>query len=81
MLVHKFRDLGLFLSYDQMLVLSTQHVDSVYTQFESDGVICATKLCSNVFTTFAVYNIDHNARSRSTKASWDGTSNFSTKHL
>ena len=53
-------------------------IRSVYTQFESDGVICATKPCSNVSTTFAVDNIDHNPSSRCIKDSWDGTANFST---
>ena len=37
-----------------MLVLLTQLGHSVYTQFESDGLICATKLCSNLFTIFAI---------------------------
>ena len=41
-----------------MLVLSMQLGNSVCAQFESDGVVCPTKLRSNVFTTFAVDNID-----------------------
>ena len=81
MLVYKFHDLGLSLSYDQMIVLSTQLGDNVYTQFGSDGIICATKLCSNVFTTFALDNIDHNPSPCSTKDFWDGTASSSTKHL
>ena len=55
--------------------------NSIYTQFESDGVICATKLCSNVFTKFAVDNTDHNPSSRSTKDSWHGAAISSTQHL
>ena len=51
--------------------------NSVYTQFESDGVIC----CSNVFIIFALRNIDHNPSSPSTEDSWDGTANSLTKHL
>ena len=35
-----------------------QLVNSVCTRFESDGVVYQTKLPSNFFTTFAVYNID-----------------------
>ena len=50
-----------------MLVLSTQLENSICKQFESDGVICPTKLRLNVFTTFAVDNIDHSPSSRSTK--------------
>ena len=52
--------LGLNISYDRILVLSTQLGRSACTQVESEGVICPTKLCSNVFTTFSVDNIDHN---------------------
>ena len=48
-----------------MLVLLTQLGNSAYMQFESNGVICAVKLCSNVFTIFDVDNIDHNPSSRS----------------
>ena len=53
----------------------------IYRQFESDGVICVTKLCSNVFTTFAVDNIDHNPNSRFAKYSWHETAISSTQHL
>ena len=64
-----------------MLVLSTQFGNSVCTQFESDGVVYPTKLRSNVFTTFAVDNIDHNPSSRSAKDSWHGTVISLTQHL
>ena len=66
LLIDKIHDLGLCIPYNQMLVLSKQLGNSVYTQFESDGVICPTKLRLNVFT-FAVDNIDHNPSSRSAK--------------
>ena len=42
-------------------------------QFEFDSVVCPTKIRSNVFTTFAVDNIDHNPSSYSAKDSWHGT--------
>ena len=73
LLVDKFHDLSLCISYDQMLVLSMQLRNSVCTQLKSDGVVCPTKLCSNVFTTFALDNIDHNPSSHSAKDSWQGT--------
>ena len=60
-------DLGLSIYYDQMLVLSTQLPYSVYTQFEFDGVFCATKLFSNVFTMIVADNIDRNPSSPSAK--------------
>ena len=49
--------------------------------FESDGVVCPTKLRSNVFITFAVDNIDRNPSSRSAKDTWHGTAIPSTQHL
>ena len=81
LLVDKFHDLGLSISYDQILVLSTQLGNSVCTQFESDCVVCPTKLCSNVFTTFAVDNIYNNPSSRSVKNSWHAAAISSTLHI
>ena len=42
LLMDKFYDLGLFISYDWMLFLSTQLGNSIFTQFESDGAVCPT---------------------------------------
>ena len=53
-----------------MLVLSTQLGNSVCTQFESDCVVCPAKFCSNIFTTFAINNIDHNHSPRCSKDFW-----------
>ena len=64
-----------------MLVLSTQLGNSTCMQFESDGVVCPTKLRSNVFTTFAIDNIDHNPSSGSAKDFWHRTAISSTQHL
>ena len=38
------------ISYNQMLILSTQLGNNVCTQFESDGVICPTKLIVQMFS-------------------------------
>ena len=81
LLVDKFHDLGLSIYHDQMLVLSSQLGNSVHTQFELDGAICATKFCLNVFTTFAVDNIDHYPSSRPAKESWFGIAISSTQQL
>ena len=67
--------------YLMILVLSTQLGNGVCTQFESDGVTCLTKLRSNVFTTFAIDNIDHNPNSCSAEYFWHGTAIFSTQFL
>ena len=81
LLIDKFHDLGLCISYDQSLVLLMQLGNGWCMQFESDGVICPTKLCSNVFTTFAVDNIDQNSSSHSTKYFWHGTAISLTQYL
>ena len=81
LLVDKFHDLGLSILYNRMLVLSMQLGNSVCMKFESDGVVCPTKLLSNVFTTFAVDNTDENPSSHSTKEPWHGTIISSTQHL
>ena len=79
--VDKFHDLGLCISFDQMLVLSTQPGNILCTQFESDAVIYPTKLRSNVLTTCNVDNIDHNQSCLSAKDSWHGTAISSTEHF
>ena len=55
--------------------------NSACMQFESNGVTCPTKLCLNVFTTFAVDNIDHNPISCSAKYFWYETAISSKKQL
>ena len=55
--------------------------NSACMQFESNGVICPTKLCLNVFTTFAADNIDHNPPSCSAKYFWYETAISSKKQL
>ena len=81
LLVDNFHDLGLSISYDQILILSRQLGNSVCTQFKSDCVVCPAKLRSNVFTTFAVDNIYNNPSSRSVKNSWHATAISSTQHI
>ena len=61
--------------------LSEGSISLTLRQFESDGVDCPTKLRSNVFTTFAVDNIDHNPSSHSAKVCWHGTAISSTQNL
>ena len=57
--------MGLCISYDRLLALSTDIANSVCTQFENDGVVCPPKLRGGLFTTAAVDNIDHNPSSTS----------------
>ena len=77
-LVDKFYHLGLCISYDRMLTLSTNLGNSICAQFEEDGIVCPVSLRFNIFSTFAVDNNGHNPSSRTATNSWHGTAISST---
>lgn len=52
-LVDKFYNLGLSVSYDRVLTISTQLGNSVVARFEAEGVVCPPKLRKGVYTTAA----------------------------
>ena len=72
--------MGLCISYDRLLALSTDIANSVCTQFENDGVVCPPKLRGGLFTTAAVDNIDHNPSSTSAHDSFHGTAISLVQH-
>ena len=72
-LVDKLYNLGLSISYDRVLELSTDMGNSVCACFESEGVICPPKLLKGVFTTAAVDNIDHKTSSVTAQGAFPGT--------
>lgn len=65
--------LGLSISYDRILSISTDLANNVSYCYASDGVVCPLKLRQNLFTTAAVDNIDHNPSSTTAKGSFHGT--------
>ena len=71
-LIDKLYDLGLCLSYDRILAISTAMRNSVSARFEYENVVCPPKLRFSLFTTAAVDNIDHNASSTTAKGSLHG---------
>ena len=71
--VDKLYKLGLSISYDRVLELSTDMGNSVCARFESEGFVCQTKLLKGVFTTAAVDNIDHSPSSVTAQGAFDGT--------
>ena len=79
-LVNKLHSLGLCISYDRLTTLSTYLGNSVIDQFEKDGQVCPTSLRTNLFTTHAVDNIDHDPSSRIAKDSWQGTAISACQH-
>ena len=68
-----FYDLGLSVSYDRVLAISTDLGNSVCKRFEIEQVVCPTSLRKGLFTTAAVDNIDHNPSSTTSKDSFHGT--------
>ena len=72
-LVDKFYNLGLSISYDRVLKLSTDMGNSVCAHFESEGVVCPPKLFKEVFTTAVVDNNDHNPSSVTAQGAFHGT--------
>ena len=71
--VDKLSQLGMCISYDRVLRLSTQIGNIVCQQFHREQVIGPPKMRDKVFTTAAVYNIDHNPSATTAKESFHGT--------
>ena len=72
-LVDRLFSLGLIISYDRVLRLSAQMGNSVCQLYHIEQVVCPPTLRSNVFTTAAVDNIDHNPSATTAKNSFHGT--------
>lgn len=72
-LIDTLFNLGLSISYDRVLSISTDIANSVCERFEKDGVVCPPKLRSGLFTTAGFDNIDHNPSSTTARDSFHGT--------
>ena len=72
-LIDTFYKLGMCISYDRLLSISTDIANSVIDRYDRDGVVCPSKLLDGIFTTAAVDNIDHNPSSTSSHDSFHGT--------
>ncbi len=64
-------NLGLCVSYDR-LQLNSDIANAVCQSFRAEDVVCPPRLRSGLFTTGAVYNVDHNP-STTAKDSFHGT--------
>jgi len=73
-LVEKLCDLGLSVSYDRVLRLSSVLANAVCERYEENGTVCPPNLRGQVFTTAVVDNIDHNPSSTTATGSFHGTS-------
>ena len=72
-LIDKLYDLGMSVSYDRVLAISTAMGNTVSARFEEEYVVCPPRLRFSLFTTSAVDNIDHNPDSTMAKGSLHGT--------
>ena len=72
-LVDAFSSLGMCISYDRLLQLTSDIGNGVCERFQSEGVVCPPKMRSDLFTIAAVDNIDHNPSSTTSKESFHGT--------
>jgi hypothetical protein len=65
--------LGLCVSYDRLLELTSDISNGICQRFQEEDVVCPPKLRHGLFTTGAVDNIDHNPSSATAKDSFHGT--------
>ena len=72
-LVDSLFDLGLSISYDRVLDISTELGNKLCNYYEMVKAVCPPQLKSDVVTTAAVDNIDHNPSSTSAHDSFHGT--------
>ena len=72
-LVDSLYKLGISISYDRVLSISTDIGNAVCRRFEEDGVLCQVKLRKALFITAAIDNIDHNLKSNTAQGSFHGT--------
>ena len=80
-LIETLHSLGLCVSYDRVLSVSTDLGNSVVRRYQQEGVVCPSNLRHNVFTTSAVDNIDHNPSSTTAHDSFHGTGISMFQHM
>ena len=73
-LVDAFSSLGLCVTNNRLLQLTSDIGHGVCEHFMKDGVLCPPKMRSGLFTVAVVNNLDHNPSSTTSKNSFHGTS-------
>lgn len=71
--VETMYNLGLSVSYDRILSISTSLGNAVCRRYHEQNVVCPSNLRNGLFTTAAVDNIDHNPSSTTAQDSFHGT--------
>ena len=72
-LIEKFHKLGICVSYNRVLELSTTLGKNVLSHYNSTNIVCLPALKGGVFTSATLDNIDHNPGSTTAEGSFHGT--------
>lgn len=72
-LLETMHDLGLCVSYDRVLAVSTDLGNAVWRCYQENGVVCSPNFRAQLCTTAAVNNVDHKPSSMSANDSLHGT--------
>ncbi len=72
-LIDTLHGLGLCISYNRLMNISTDMANTVCAQYHSEDVVCPPKMRYGLFTCSAIDNIDHNPSSRTAQDSFHGT--------
>ncbi len=80
-LIDTFFQMGLSISYDRVMSISTDAANSVCYRFEQDGLVCPPKLQKDLFCTAAFDNIDHNSSATTAKDLFHGTAISVVQHI
>ena len=72
-LIDRLHTLGMSISYDNVLRLSSDMANAVCEHFKETDTVCPPNLKVNVFTTAAVDNIEHNTSSTTATSSFHDT--------
>ena len=72
-LVEALHNLGISISYDRVLAISTDLGNEVCRRYTEESAVCPSNLRLHLFTTAAVDNIDHNPTSTTAQDSFHGT--------
>lgn len=73
-LIDEMNKLGISISYDRLLRITTSMSNACLNQYSDDKIVCPTNLRHGLFTTAAYDNIDHNPTSTTCETSFHGTS-------
>ena len=79
-LLDKLFGLGLSVSYNRVLEISSKLGNKVSVQFQAENVVCPLNLKRNLFTTTAVDNIDHSPSFTTATGSIHGTATSLFQH-